>query len=66
MATIVIYNSNLHHVMAIIVIYNSNLHDKTINTFIGDHSDFVGIAFVDCWDFVGVAFVTQRMRIETN
>ena len=44
--------------MATIVI--SNLHDKTINTFIGDHSDFVGIAFVDCWDFVGVAFVTAK------
>ena len=44
--------------MATIIIYNSNLHDKTISTFIGDHSDFIGIAFVDCWDFVGVAFVT--------
>jgi hypothetical protein len=35
--------------MATIVIYDSNLHDKIINTFNWDHSDFVGIAFVDCW-----------------
>jgi hypothetical protein len=49
-------------IMATIVIYSSNLHDRTINTFIGDHSDSVGIAFVDCLVFVGVAFVTLRSR----
>ena len=47
--------------MAIIVIYSSNLHDKIINTFIGDHSDSVGIVFMDCWEFVDVMFVIMVM-----